>query len=771
MNRTYSQVLDAAASLYVPEELNLLPGVRERLNQRRSFMQTLRARPALALALAILALLLLTGAAYAVGRLTGYIPGVGLIDQSAPLRVLAEPVTVTRQGVVITVTEAVLSADKTVIFVKVEGVPREAYPTDESIGCMGNANLRLADGTLLEGGYVGAGGWTHFENRLEYGSIPANVNEAVLTFDCIGFTRPGALPENWEFPLRFVPAPPNMTVAPVIELSTPAATNPAAAGVTGTPVLSNTMTRNGITLTLEKFVEVEGGYQLYGTLEFGEVTLPAQGAPAEGGYGSMGILKMTDANGRRIPFEGATEPGDANGFYNPNRISWIYRTNQKAFAGPLVLSLSSVEMEITPQVPFELDLGPDPQIGQTWEINRDLTFEGHTVRLLSAQLVKSDDPQWASSLKFTYEDKEGGIFIDVMDDIPQKPLIEVAGGGGGGGPLTEIKFAWMNYGEIPSGLRRFTISAGVPYRINGPWQVIWNPPSTTEPIPTSAPEACLTSEKWEQIKAQHETLPAGLGGKILFTTDAMPPDINVFIANLDGSDPRGLVSDYYPSLSPDGTQLLYSSDSGLNILDIHSGQTKALENVAWKGMSSIWSPDGSRILLDGPPGGLYVVNADGTGLQKIEIGSPRVNPIGWLPDNQTIVFGAQVGDIYNLYEHVFKTYNLQTGETKSLFPITIKTPIGALSPDGQWIAFNAGLFGANLDGAVFISRLDGSERKLVAMLDNTFAFHPTWSPDGQWLIVNVVEPYKPTSPVLVNPFTCQLIRLENVRGEVQSWRP
>jgi hypothetical protein len=579
---------------------------------------------------------------------------------------------------------------------------------------------------------------------------------------------PGALPENWEIPLRFTPAPPDMTVAPVIELSTPAATNPPAPGVTSTPVLSNTMTLNGITFSLEKFVEVEGGYQLYGSLDLSGATLPAQSIFSY--FDTMTVIKMTDANGNRIPFEETRfEPQD-NAVYDPNKVAWIYRTNQKAFAAPLTLILSWIEMQILPQIPFELDLGANPQIGQTWEINRDLTFEGHTVRLLSAQLVESDDPQWASSLKFTYEDKEGGIYINVMDDVPQTPLIEVtSGGGGGGGPL-EIKFTWMNYGEIPSGLRRFTIRASVPYRINGPWQVVWNPPSTTEPIPTSAPEACLTSEKWEQIQGQHEALPVGLGGKILLTTDAMPPDINVFIVNLDGSDSRGLVSGYYPALSPDGMRVAYmlETDVFVNVFDINSGQITSLGT----GTEPLWSPDGLRILFYSPPDGLYLANADGTGLQKIETGSPRVNPIGWLPDNQTIVYGAQVGDIYNLYEHIFKTYNLQTGETKSLFPITIKTPSGAISPDGQWIAFNARLFGANLDGAVFISRLDGSERKLVvANLDDTLAFHPVWSPDGRWLIVSVIEPYKPTRPVLVNPFTCQVVRLENVRGEVQSWRP
>ena len=739
---------------------------------RKSQLKRFTPRPAWQWALGVLVVMLIAFLALgpqrvlaAVRGLFGYIPGVGIVSQESPLRILAEPVTVKRDGITLTVTQAVLSADKTVLFVKIEGVPANAYPTGEAGGCFGKVDLRLPDETLLEGGFISGGNWTSFESRLEYGAIPTHVNDAVLLVACIGGTMPSALPENWEITLRFVPAPPDMTVAPVIELSTPAVTNAPAAGVTRTPVLSNTMTLNGITLTLEKFVEVEGGYQLYGSLDLSGVTLPAQGY-----FNMMAVIEMNDVDGNRIPFEAVQSEPQDNTVYDPNKVAWIYRTNQKAFAAPLTLNMSWVEMQIAPQIPFELDLGPNPQIGQTWEINRDLTFEGHTVRLLSAQLVMSDDPQWASSLKFIYENKEGGIFIYLMDDVPQKPLIEVMGGGGGGGPLTGIKSAWMNYGEIPSGLHRFTISASIPYRINGSWQVVWNPPSTTEPIPTSTPEACLTSEKWEQIKSQHETLPASFSGKILFTTDAMPPDINVFIANLDGSDSHGLVSDYYPSLSPDGTKLLFSTDTGLSIFDINSGQITALEGL-WGGMSNIWSPDGTRFLLTNPPDGLYVVNADGTGLQKIETGSVRVNPIGWLPDNQTVVYGAQVGDIYNLYEHVFETYNLQTGETKSLFPITIKTPIGSISPDGQWIAFNARLFGADLDGAVFISRLDGSERKLVAMLDDTLAFHPIWSPDGQWLIVSVVEPYKPSRPVLVNPFTCQVVPLPAYGGEVYSWRP
>ena len=50
--------------------------------QRKTFMQTLRARPVFILLLVLLALALLTGAAYAIGRLSGFIPGFGFTSDS-----------------------------------------------------------------------------------------------------------------------------------------------------------------------------------------------------------------------------------------------------------------------------------------------------------------------------------------------------------------------------------------------------------------------------------------------------------------------------------------------------------------------------------------------------------------------------------------------------------------------------------------------------------------------------------------------------------------
>ena len=61
-------------------------------------MKTRRTRPLVAIDLALLTLLALTGVVYAIGKSLGYIPGIGVVNQDAPIRVLADPVTTSHNG-------------------------------------------------------------------------------------------------------------------------------------------------------------------------------------------------------------------------------------------------------------------------------------------------------------------------------------------------------------------------------------------------------------------------------------------------------------------------------------------------------------------------------------------------------------------------------------------------------------------------------------------------------------------------------------------------
>src|SRR5512139_2923119 len=110
------QTLENIARRGIPEDTNLWPALSARL-ERKSPMSTLRTRPFVTVILALIVLLTLSGVAYAIGRSLGYIPGLGIIDQSSPLRVLAEPAMQTREGITVTVKEAVLGADQTILVV------------------------------------------------------------------------------------------------------------------------------------------------------------------------------------------------------------------------------------------------------------------------------------------------------------------------------------------------------------------------------------------------------------------------------------------------------------------------------------------------------------------------------------------------------------------------------------------------------------------------------------------------------------------------------
>jgi hypothetical protein len=77
------------------------------------------------------------------------------------------------------------------------------------------------------------------------------------------------------------------------------------------------------------------------------------------------------------------------------------------------------------------------------------------------------------------------------------------------------------------------------------------------------------------------------------------------------------------------------------------------------------------------------------------------------------------------------------------------------------------------DNGLYISRLDGSERRLVVALDGRALYFPIWSPDNRWLVVSVpdLDDLSAQVQVLVELDTCQVIPLPDLGGEVFSWGP
>ena len=732
MKRTYRNVLDAVARPYVKDEVDLFPNIAAQL-EKKTYMRPLYARPVLVVLMVLLALGVLTGVVYAVGKSLGYIPGVGIVDQTVPLRGLSKPVTVEREGITLTVSNVVLAADKTVVLFSVENVPGSAYPqvANQTDGCSVLPELHLLDGTVLP--FVGGGAGLR-EITLTYAAIPADVDEAVFVMPCIMATLPGLAPENWEVRLHFGAAPLEMTVVPVIEI-VPTIT-------VVSPVLEDVP------------AVAEPPFVVTNTMIIGEevVLLGATNQLDDGARVELRGWRLLDANGEEV-FTSHPMIEDL-----PN-TDWGLQFNASEVAFPVTLALDWLRVETIADsyVEFEFDVGENPTVPQEWTPNLPLEIGGHTLTLTRLLAVSQSD-YGGYSFKFTASPADvTGVSLEIDGYAALG-----AGGGGGGGGTGQISASFI-YPELPKGKLRIILSD---LRVAGPletWVLAWQPeslPLVEAQPPTEESGACLTFENWNQLQGQVDPLSAALAGKVLTTVNEGGPLLAIYLSSLDG-DRQKIEVGAWPALSADGTQLAYSAADGLHVIELASGQNTAL---GLDGHRIIWSPDSTRMIFT-TSANLQIINADGSGLQTVDVGAAQlIVPVGWLPDGQSIVYSVMRGPGFEL-----ERYNLQSGETEALFTIYNKAGFAAISPDGQTLAFADRT--SNLGNwEIFISRLDGSERKLVADAAVPTAFAVVWSPDGQWLIINTRTREGLPMPVLVNPFSCQTDSL-NIDGFVEGWSP
>ena len=118
--------------------------------------------------------------------------------------------------------------------------------------------------------------------------ILKEVNVAVFVLPCVFNTMPGTVPENWMIPVRFIPAPPDLTVVPVIEIVPREGQNPQLVTETAIPNL----------LEISKVLDIGTTYVILGMQKY-DVSKDAQ-FPAGSWWVDRGI-QVTDANGISVP--------------------------------------------------------------------------------------------------------------------------------------------------------------------------------------------------------------------------------------------------------------------------------------------------------------------------------------------------------------------------------------------------------------------------------------------------------------------------------------
>ncbi|HKY52837.1 MAG TPA: hypothetical protein VJM08_00965 [Anaerolineales bacterium] len=275
-----------------------------------------------------------------------------------------------------------------------------------------------------------------------------------------------------------------------------------------------------------------------------------------------------------------------------------------------------------------------------------------------------------------------------------------------------------------------------------------------------------------------------LTGHIVFTCQVFKVTAidQVCIMNADGSNMRRLTTNnnvrhYYPSLSPDGQSLLYTSFREQNVyelysLDLNNNSVERLTDrlgiltgpeISPDGTSIIftrgsgnpgsqsqimtmnrdggdvgnipqisgwdptWSPDGNQILFASESNGavqLFVVNRNGRDIRQVTNLPAIRGRSDWSPDGQFIV--TYSGPSWNREVYIM---NADGSNVRQLTPTGGNSQGPAFSPDGQWVAFTAYFdhYGDDHGCEIYIIRIDGTD--LRRLTNNNYCdYQPRWGP-------------------------------------------
>ena len=455
MNRkSYREVLDSAAADSLSRTPNLMPKISARL-ERKPLMMTLRTRPILALLIAFLVLFALSGAVYALGRALGYIPGVGLVEQSTPVRVLTEPVSLEQGGISVTVSKVIADSTRTFISYRVDGIP---FVERQIPGCMTAPELHLPNGSSLED-RTGSGGTGVRRNgdSLSYGAdaifapIPNAGDHVNFVLTCV--FPDGRAPEYFELALKLVPAPEGYAT-PAVEIA----------------VTSNGE-ENSTGLHLQKVIELENSYILVGKFsDGGDLNGPLYMTTSSD---SEYLPHIEEANGEPVPFKVREDlrpdPEWDVAYY------WAYEI-AKPVRAPLTITVDQVNIRRNSTAQIQFDAGDHPQAGQEWSLNQTVELGAYTFTLqkitfigngyvlnwsheqlpptVSSYVTLIDNP--SNPFQFDHQDDSGTLVGNVLQHTLTLTTHTPP-------PTGNLTVQWQLEEAIPQ---------------PGPWSLVWSPSGT-----------------------------------------------------------------------------------------------------------------------------------------------------------------------------------------------------------------------------------------------------------------------------------------------------
>ena len=663
-------------------------------------------------------------------KLLGYIPGVGIVEQNSTIRILAEPVSQTRDGITVAVNQVILTSSETRLEYGVSGVPLSSYPEGEMVsGCMEQPYLLLPDGS----------------NISISDPIPNHLNTADFMIPCIFNTLPGTVPTDWILELRFITAPPDFEILPVVDVVSTTQSQVEEVDTTQ-PEITSTQpeTIPFAQVSIEKYIETEEGYILLGVV---------RPDIAEGEWLQItGAATIRDANDQKISYEypmeiqyqqESDEPMNGGG-------SFALQIKGSGVSFPITIGFSGVvisPVDTQAKASLTVGVGENPQPGDVIEVNQTVDLADYPIQLLTMTVDSRNG--------YSFHIDPGEALSSVSVQINGYQAVGAGGGSTWGGSFRTS----LSYMELPTGKLEIIFDNPMRASETEAWTTTWQP----EFERIFKDDGLSQTICWDANTLS--TIPpiiSGLEGKVIVTNTN--PQLEISISNFDGSQQKVISQgNARAALSRDGNFLAFSSEEGIVIKNLQNDKTTLINGQF--GRIILWSPDGDKItnVRSGDANGIFVMNKDGSNqIQLTNLGYEELS--GWSVDGSTIYYaipGAS-GDGFML-----RSVNITTGESKDIFILensSLKAPWSTVSPDGKWIAYRA-----KDNASLYQKNMDGSPARL--MLDNpAIAINGiAWDKGGHLLGVSLITEQNQEGEIfIIAPDSCETYRLTSVIGMLDA---
>ena len=245
--------------------------------------------------------------------------------------------------------------------------------------------------------------------------------------------------------------------------------------------------------------------------------------------------------------------------------------------------------------------------------------------------------------------------------------------------------------------------------------------------------------------------PSGLTGTIVFQSDRPGPDNeaarnHIFAIDLASGRVSQLTSgrnhhDQHPKWSPDGRRISFISSRGgsfdLWMMNADGTNVERLTDHPAADYDPIWSPDGQSLIFSSERDSrsdLYRLWLKDRRIDRLThhfVGRALMPSVS--PDGKLVAFAAQTLQRLQFWEFQVHILDLATGRTRPL-DNTGGACWPSWSPDGRMLA---NVLLAKEPSTIQIRNVDGSGAREIAVDPKRWAYYPDWSKDGKWIALSV----------------------------------